>query len=98
MVISSIEIIKGDGVKVQIKERAPQVIVDRSNKTVLYLNEESKDLKVNTTCSTSTFIHFPTKEKDAEGNDEASLGIPETYVTTIKDDKLHTEVFDIIAE
>lgn len=95
IVIASVEIVKGDGVKVQVNERAPQIIVDRSNKTGIYLNDKSKDLKVNTTCSNGTFIHFPIKEVDAEGNDEASLGIPETYVTTIKEEKLVTEVLDL---
>lgn len=94
-VIASVEIIKGDGIKVQVNEMAPQVIVDRSNKTGIYLNDKSKDLKINTTCSTSTFIYFPLKEADRDGNDDAALGIPETYVTTIKNDQLVTEPLDM---
>lgn len=94
-VIASVEIIKGDDVKLQVNEKCPQVIVDRSNKTKLYLNDNSKDMKINTTGSVSTFIYFPTKEKDKDGNDEAALGIPETYVTKIVNDELVTEPLDL---
>lgn len=94
-VIASVEIIKGDEVKLQVNEKAPQVIIDRSNKTGLYLNENSKDIKVNTTTSTSTYLHYPIKEPDINGNDETSAPIPETYVTTIKDDKLITVPLDL---
>jgi adenylyl cyclase-associated protein len=94
-VIASVEIIKGDNVKLQVNEKAPQVIIDRSNKTGLYLNDNSKDLKINTTCSSTTFVHFPTKEVDSNGNDEASVPIPETYVSVIKDDQIITEPLDL---
>lgn len=93
--IASVEIIKGVDVKLQVNHKAPQVIVDRSQKTGIYLNDESKDIKINTTCSQTTFIHFPTKEKDFNGNDEASVPIPETYTTVIKNDKLVTEPLDL---
>ena len=93
--ISSVEIIKGDDVKLQVNEKCSQVAVDRSIRTGLYLCESSKDVKVMTTCSTSTFLHFDTKEQDALGNDEASLGVPESYVTKIVNDKLVTEPVDL---
>jgi adenylyl cyclase-associated protein len=94
-VIASVEIIKGDEVKLQVNEKAPQVTIDRSNKTGIYLNDNSKDIKVNTTTSTVTYLHFPIKEPDINGNDEASVPIPETYVTTIKGDKVVTVPLDL---
>jgi hypothetical protein len=97
-VIASVEIIKGDGIKLQLNEKVPQVIIDRCNKTGLYLNDKSKDLKINTSNSASTFIYFPLEEADRDGNDEASLGIPETYVTTIENNQLVTKPLDITAE
>lgn len=94
-VIASVEIIKCDEVKLQVNEKLPQVMIDRSNKTGLYLNDESKGLKINTTCSNTTFVHFPIAEPDMNGNDEASVPIPETYVTQIKNDKLVTVPLDL---
>jgi hypothetical protein len=94
-VIASVEIIKGDEVKLQVNERAPQVTVDRSNKTGIYLNDKSKDIKVSSTTSTATYLHFPTLEKDINMNDEASMPIPETYITVIKNDKLITTPLDL---
>ena len=64
----------------------------------IFLNDESKDIKVNTTGCTSTFIYFPTKEEDELGNFEASLGIPETYTSRIVDGKLITAPLDLTAE
>ena len=94
-VISSVEIINGKEIKVQVNESCKQVIVDRSQKTGLYLSESAKDLKVNTTCSSTTFIHFPALEKDENENDERSLPVCESFVTKIVGDSLVTEPMDL---
>ena len=59
----------------------------------IYLFPTSKSAKVFTTCSQSVVLHYP---KDGAGEDDEwlDIGIAETQVTQIKNDKLHTGPLD----
>ena len=68
-VVTAIELMNCEGVKIQIAKKVNQVIVDKSQSTTLYLSEEGKGIKVLTTNSKTTVINFPAAEEDEKGND-----------------------------
>ncbi len=63
--------------------------VERSEGTQIYLFPGAKSCKVHTTSSTSTVVNY-TKEGAKEEDEDYwfDIAIPETLVTSIKDDKL----------
>ena len=87
-VVTAIELLNCEGVKIQIIKKANQVIIDKTSQTTLYLSEEGKGIKVLTTNSKTTVISFPAKEVDDNGNDSRQIPVVETWQTVIKDDKL----------
>ncbi len=55
----------------------------------MYVFPPAKNLKVNSTCSMTMVVHYP--KTDATEDDEwLDIAIPETNITCIKNDSLHT--------
>ena len=94
-VITQIELMNCEGMKVQIKGKAMQFIVDRCKNTQLYLDTSGKGIKVHTTNSTTTVLNFPAEEVDENGNDSRSIPVYETWETVIKEDKLQCKPFEL---
>ena len=89
-VVTTIELINCEGVKIQVKNKTGNFVLDKCHKTELYLSEEGKNVKIHTTKSTTTIVNFPAAEVDDLGNDSRSLPIYETWETVIKGDKLES--------
>jgi hypothetical protein len=89
-VVTTIELINCEGVKVQVVKKTGNFVIDRCHQTELYLSEEGKNVKIHTTKATTTIINFPAAEEDEHGNDSRSLPIYETWETVIKGDKLES--------
>ncbi len=95
-VVTAIELLNCEGVKLQIQKKTNQVIIDKSSKTTIYVSEEGKGIKVLTTNSNTTVLNFPALEEDDNGNDTRSIPVVETWTTVIKGDKLHFSPFEAI--
>lgn len=67
--------------------------VERSNSVQVYLFESAKTCKIHTTSCQSVVIHYP-KTGGTDEDEWFDVGIPETFVTTIKNDKLKTEIHE----
>lgn len=92
-VLASMEVLNSKKIVTTIKEQCPQFNIERSLGVQLYLFPEAKGCRVHSTCSQSMVVHYP--KKDAAEDDEwLDIAIPETNVTMIKDDKLHTEALE----
>lgn len=59
----------------------------------IFLFEAAKSCKVMTTCSQSVVVNFP-KTGGTEEDEWFDIGIAETLVSTIKGDKLKTEIHE----
>lgn len=59
----------------------------------IYLFPPAKGCKVHSTCSQSMVLHYPI-ENATEDDEWLDIAIPETNVTQIKHDKLHTEALE----
>jgi hypothetical protein len=64
-------------------------MIERSNEINMYLFPPAKGVKINSTCSMTMVVHYP-KEGATEDDEWVDIAIPETNVTCIKDDNLHT--------
>ena len=89
-VVTAAEIINSKKITFTIKEQVPQIMIERSQEINMYLFPPAKGVKINTTCSMTMVVHYP--KSDAGEDDEwLDIGIPETNITTIRNDSLHTE-------
>jgi Adenylate cyclase associated (CAP) C terminal len=89
-VLGNVELINCKKITITIKEQCPTFNIERSNGVHLYLFPPAKGCKVHSTCSQAMVVHYPLK--DASEDDEwLDIAIPETNITWLKDDKLHTE-------
>lgn len=59
----------------------------------MHLMPTAKNVKVHTTSSQSVVLHYPKKDAH-EDDDWLDIGIPETFVTVIKDDKVVSTPMD----
>ena len=92
-VLSNIEIINCKKITITVKDLVPTMNVERSLGVQIYLFPTAKSVKVYTTCSQSIVLHYP--KTDATDDDEwLDIAIPETNITQIKNDSLHTEAME----
>lgn len=68
-VVTAIEMLNCENVKVQIIKKSNQIIIDKCLQTTIYLDNEGKGVKILTTNSKTTLINFPAAEEDEKGND-----------------------------
>lgn len=59
----------------------------------MHMFPSAKGVKVHTTCSQSVVLHYP-KTDAGEDDDWLDIGIPETLVTTIKEDRVVSVAMD----
>jgi len=79
-------------IKIQAVVQINNFILENCDRTELYLNEESKKARIQTTCAKMTIINFPGDTPDEHGNEDRSPVIIETYETFIKNDELVSSV------
>eukprot|EP01068_Selenidium_serpulae_P007383 Selendium_serpulae@DN4693_c0_g1_i1.p1 len=91
-VISSLELIHCERVKVQVTGKVQSVAIDNCNGVTIYLNKESVDAKISSSRSGEMNVCFP-NPKDPE--DIIEKPIPEQFVSHIKDGNIVTEVSDL---
>ena len=82
-VISSLEIVNSDDVKLQITGVVPTVSIDKANKVNIYASKESQNLQVYSSKSSEMNILFPGEEE----GDWKEFAIPEQFVTTYNESK-----------
>ena len=75
--------------------RIPQFQVERSNSVQIYLFESAKNCKIHTTASQSVVLHYP-KTGATEEDEWFDMGVAETFLTVIKNDKVHTEALESV--
>jgi Adenylate cyclase associated (CAP) C terminal len=64
-------------------------MIERSQEVNMYLFPPAKGVKINSTCSMTMVVHYP-KEGASEDDEWVDIAIPETNVTQLKNDSLHT--------
>jgi adenylyl cyclase-associated protein len=84
-IISGIEIVNSQSVKVQSQGKIPNFAVDKSSSVQIILSKDSMNAQVVTSKCDSVNIMFP------HGDDFTELPVPEQFITTVdKDGKLKT--------
>eukprot|EP00347_Sterkiella_histriomuscorum_P014950 403358884 len=92
-ILANVEVINCQKIFVTVKLQIPQMAVERSNSVQVFLFESARNCKIHTTSSQSVVVNFP-KTGGTDEDEWFDVGIPETFVTTIKDDKLKTEIHE----
>ena len=98
-VVSTLEIIKSEQIKVRVLKTCPTITAELCNQVQVFTTAESKNkIKVASTASQSVSIEFPREEgaydpNDSEEDPTQTVVVPETWVSQIKGDKL-----DVIAQ
>lgn len=82
-VISSIEIVNCDDIKLQMTGVVPTISIDKSNKVNIYTSKEGKNVEVYTSKSSEMNLLFPGQED----GDWKELAIPEQFVTKYNEAK-----------
>ncbi|KAH8584033.1 adenyl cyclase-associated protein [Cryptosporidium sp. chipmunk genotype I] len=82
-VISSIEIVNCDDIKLQMTGIVPTISLDKSNKVNIYTSKEGKNVEVYSSKSSEMNLLFPGEEE----GDWKELAIPEQFVTKYNESK-----------
>jgi len=87
--ISSCEMVNCNGVKVQVSVKVPAVTIDKTSGGVVYLSKDSLDTQIFTSKSDELNVSIPGPSEDVP---LLEFPVPEQFLSTIRDGKLHTEM------
>merc|ERR1712228_229982 len=93
-VLSNVEMVNSDRIKVQIMGAVKSVSIDKCNGVGVYLSKQSLDAQIVTSKSSEMNLTIP--EEGGEDGDIVEMPIPEQFVTVVAGPrKLKTDVSDI---
>lgn len=87
--ISSCEIVNCNSVKVQVTVKVPAVTIDKTSGGVIYLSKDGLDTQIFTSKSDELNVSIP---GPSEEQPLLEFPVPEQFLSTIRDGKLHTEM------
>lgn len=87
--ISSCEVVNCNGVKVQVVVKVPAITIDKTSGGVVYLSKDGLDTQIFTSKSDELNVSIP---GPSEEQPQLEFPVPEQFLNTIKDGKLHTEM------
>lgn len=85
--ISSCEVVNCNGVKIEIKVKVPAVTIDKTSGANVFLSNEGLDTQIFTSKSDEINVSIPGPSED---NPLIEMPIPEQFLSTVVDGKLHT--------
>lgn len=87
--ISSCEVVNCNGVKVQVVHKVPAVTIDKTSGGVVYLSKDGLETQIFTSKSDELNVSIPGPSEEVPF---LEFPIPEQFLNTIRDGKLHTEM------
>ena len=92
-VLTNIEVMNSKKVNVTVQDYIPQLNLERSQGIQVYLFPSAKGCKIHSTCSQQMVVNYP-KEGAGEDDEWLDIAIPETYVTSIRNDRLVSKALE----
>ena len=89
--VSGIDVIKSNSFAIQVLHKIPNIQVDQSDGGTIYVSEESLDLEVFTSKTSSVNVYIPGAGEDG---DFAERSVPEQLRHTIKNGQLVSEIVE----
>lgn len=87
--ISSCEMVNCNSVKVQVNVKVPAVTIDKTSGGAIYLSKDGLDTQIFTSKSDELNVSIPGPSEDQP---LLEFPVPEQFLSTIRDGKLHTEM------
>lgn len=87
--ISSCELVNCNGVKVHILIKVPAVTIDKTSGGAIFLSKDGLDTQIFTSKSDELNVSIP---GPSDENPLIEFPVPEQFLNTIRDGKLHTEM------
>jgi len=82
-------VVNSRSVEVQVTGKVPSFAVDKTSGCQIYLSKDSLDTEIVTSKSSEMNVLLPSPDPD---QDMIEIAIPEQYKTTVRDNKLVTEI------
>ena len=87
--ISSCEVVNCSSIKVQVTVKVPAVTIDKTSGGVVYLSKDGLETQIFTSKSDAINVSIP---GPSEEDPFVEFPVPEQFLNTIRDGKLHTEM------
>jgi len=88
-IVSSFEVVNSRSIEVQVTGKVPSFAVDKTAGCQIYLSKDSLETEIVTSKSSEMNVLLPSSDPD---QDMIEIAIPEQYKTTVRDNKLVTEI------
>jgi len=88
-IVASFEVVNSRSIEVQVIGKVPSFAVDKTAGCQIYLSKDALDTEIVTSKSSEMNVLFPSSDPD---QDMTELAIPEQYKTTVKGNRLVTEI------